>query len=204
MNLSISALLVAACCVAPAMAAEPSKFIESQSQLTQELMQFDTNKDGVVTLVEKANAKLAEFTNADADKDGFLTWEEFKKQRQAKRDERVAKMFALADKNADKLLTSEEFAQVFAVSDEVNNAAITRANTAFAILDSNSNAVLDSAEFGVLFADTETMPALIWQFAGMDVNGDAKLAADEYAVKVTTLPKAPKLPKPTLPFSGKK
>lgn len=204
-NLSISALLVAACCVAPATAAEPTKFIENQSQLTQELIQFDTNKDGVVTLAEKADAKLVEFVDMDTDKDGFWTWEEFRKYRQAKRDEHVAKMFRVTDKNTNNLLSSEEFLQVFAATEEMNNAAITRANTAFAILDSNSDAALNSAEFGVLFAATEAMPALIWQFAGLDANGDAKLAANEYAVKVMTLPKAPKLPKPkpTLPIVGK-
>jgi len=198
---AISVLAFSAMCASPAFASEDGfSFVEEQSKLTQDLLQFDANKDGVVTVLEKANAKLVEFIGADADKDTFVTWDEFKAQRQAKSAERINKMFAVADKNADKALSSEEFALVFAVGEEATTTAVNRANTVFAILDSSKDGLLNSAELAANLTGNESQWQMMWQFAEMDSNGDAKLATTEYASKLTgMLPKAPKLPTPKLP-----
>jgi hypothetical protein len=94
---------------------------------------------------------------------------------------------------------------VFAVGEEATTTAVNRANTAFAILDSSKDGLLTSAELAATLMGNEPLWQMMWQFAEMDSNGDAKLATTEYASKLTgMLPKAPKLPTPKLPFGSKK
>lgn len=154
---------------------------------------------GVVTpptLSDKAAAKALEFKATDADGDGYVTWAEFKLASDAKRDARILAAFKTADADKSGALSSDEFLSMFATGDVVSAAAVTQASTVFTIIDTDQNGVISPVELGVASADEKPVGALMWAFARMDTNGDAKLAATEYSAKPAKLPKPPKLPKP--------
>lgn len=147
------------------------------------------------TLSDKAAAKAREFKATDTDGDGYVTWAEFKAASDAKRDARILAAFKSADTDKGGSLSSEEFLSMFATGEVVSAAAITQASTVFTIIDADQNGVISPLELGVASADEKPVSALMWAFARMDTNGDAKLAATEYSAKPAKLPKPPKLPK---------
>ncbi|OQX12893.1 MAG: hypothetical protein BWK73_13645 [Thiothrix lacustris] len=147
------------------------------------------------TLSDKATAKALEFKATDTDGDGFVTWAEFKLASDAKRDAGILAIFTAADKDKNKALSSEEFLSRFATGDVVNAAALTQASTVFTIIDTDQNGSISLTELGLAAADGKPAGTLMWAFARMDTNGDAKLAATEYFAKLV-LPKPPKLPMP--------
>ena len=147
------------------------------------------------TLSDKAAAKALEFKATDTDGDGYVTWSEFKLARDAKRDARILAAFTAADADKKGTLSSEEFLSMFATGEVVSAAAVTQASTVFTIIDTDQNGVISLVELGVASADEKPVSALMWAFARMDTNGDAKLAATEYSAKPAKLPKPPKLPK---------
>ncbi|OQX09587.1 MAG: hypothetical protein BWK73_22550 [Thiothrix lacustris] len=148
------------------------------------------------TLSDKAAAKAREFKATDTDSDGYVTWAEFKLASDAKRDARILAAFTAADADKKGSLSSEEFLSIFATGEVVSAAAVTQASTVFTIIDADQNGVISLVELGVASADEKPVGALMWAFARMDANGDAKLAATEYSAKPAKLPKPPKLPKP--------
>lgn len=151
------------------------------------------------TLTDKATARAREFKAMDTDGDGFATWAEFKLASDAKRDAQIKAMFKLADKDGNGSLSSEEFLNRFAMGEVVSSSAVTQASTVFTIIDTDQNGILSPTELGIATVDGKPVGALMWAFARMDVNGDAKLAATEYSAKPVQLPKPPKLPKPRGP-----
>lgn len=172
--------------------------LDDQSKLTQDLLQYDTNKDGVISLDEMAAVKAAEFAKADTDGDGYLTWAEFKAMVDAKRDSRLATLFKVADKDGSGAVSADEFLAVFAAGQNATQVA-----TVFAIMDAaNSDGSLSPAELSVALAGNDPVAQLMWKFARLDTSGDAKLSKDEYVAKPAKLPKPPKLPKPN--SKGKK
>lgn len=188
----LSAAVLGLCLCAPAFAGGDGVALEGQSKLNQELLKYDTNKDGVVSLEEMAAARSAEFDGADIDKDGFLTWAEYKAMLDAKRSIRLATMFKVMDKDNSGGVSSDEFLSVFAVGENVAQAA-----TVFSIMDGNSDLSLSTDELNAALVGNEPVAGQMWKFASMDtITVDAKLSKDEYVAKPAKLPKPPKLPKP--------
>lgn len=196
----LSAAVLGICLCVPAIADSSVEIpLDEQSKLTQELLKYDTNKDGIITLEEKAAVKAAEFDAADIDKDGFLTWDEFKTMMDAKRTARLTAMFKVADKDGSGVVSADEFLNIFAVGQNAAQAA-----TVFAIMDTTTaDGGLTPTELNAALAGNEPVAQLMWKFAGMDtLTVDAKLSKDEYVAKPAKLPKPPKLPKPNT--KGKK
>jgi len=188
----LSAAVLGLCLCAPAFADCGMTALDEQSKLTQDLLQYDTNGDGIITLSELVAGKTAEFTKADTDGDGFLTWAEFKVLMDSKKAARLATLFKVADKNSNGAISSDEFLNVFAVGKNAIQAA-----TVFAIMDTNSDGALSPDELTAALAGNEPVAGLMWQFAGMDTDGDAKLSLTEYTAKLPKLPTPPKLPVPS-------
>ena len=73
---------------------------------------FDLDGDGNITREEVDTRRTERFTNADANNDGTITFEEFTVAADAERAERMAerqqRMFERADQNGDGVLTFDE------------------------------------------------------------------------------------------------
>jgi hypothetical protein len=190
----VSTSILALCLSAPAFAESLDVIMPVEPPIT-------VTPDPVVvvtppTLSDKAAAKALEFKATDTDADGYVTWAEFKLASDAKRDARILAAFKAADADKNGALSSEEFLSMFATGEVVSAAAVTQASTVFTIIDTDQNGMISPVELGVASADEKPVAALMWAFARMDTNGDAKLAATEYSAKPAKLPKPPKLPKP--------
>jgi Ca2+-binding EF-hand superfamily protein len=191
----VSASILALCLSAPAFAESLDVILPVEPPIT--VTPDPTIVVTPPTLSDKAAAKALEFKATDADHDGYVIWAEFKLASDAKRDARILAAFTAADTDKNGTLSSDEFLNMFAVGEVVSPAAITQASTVFSIIDTESNSigVITPAELALASADEKPVNALMWAFARMDANGDAKLAATEYGFKPAKLPKPPKLPK---------
>lgn len=175
-----------------AYAASEPVALEEITQTSQALVNYDSNKDGLISLDELASGRKAEFERADNNpKDGHLVWEEYKALQDSKRDTRLKGMFKLLDKDGNGKVSSEEFLNVFAVGKEPKQAAVV-----FAIMDTNSDGTLGADELSTaLTGNAPAMPQM-WAFAGLDKDMDGKLSAEEFINRPAKLPVPPKLPKP--------
>jgi hypothetical protein len=197
----VSASILALCLSAPAFAESLDVILPVEPPITviPDITVVTPEPPVVVTpptLSDKAAAKAREFNATDTDADGYVTWAEFKLASDAKRDARILAAFKAADADKSGTLSSEEFLSIFATGEVVSAAAVTQASTVFTIIDTDQNGMISPVELGVASADEKPVAALMWAFARMDTNGDAKLAATEYSAKPAKLPKPPKLPKP--------
>lgn len=185
--------VVLSICLSPVAFADTNStsLLENFSKLTQDLLQYDTNKDGIISADEIAAAKAAEFTKIDTDADGYITWAEFKAAQDIKLANRIASIIKIADKNADGTISSEEFINIFSAGQNATQAA-----TIFAIVDADGSGGLSAAEITAILASNEPIMLQIGRFASLDTNGDAKLSQDEFVAKLPKLPIPPKLPKP--------
>lgn len=92
--------------------------------------QLDANKDGKVTLAELTQSKEGWLSEVDGNKDGVATAAEIEQSHEARRAERVARMFEKKDTNKDGRLTKEESRMPerwFALSDANKDGALTAA-----------------------------------------------------------------------------
>ena len=163
-----------------AAAAETESGLVAQGKLTQDLMQADTNKDGIVSREELIAAKTTEFKQADTNADTFLSWDEFKTLADTKRSNRFNTIFKLMDKDANGSLSSAEFVNL------VLDKPVAQTNVVFAILDQNTDGNLTPEELQVLLSAEDSSSNLVWQFAGLDTDLDGKLSVTEYTTKPTT------------------
>ena len=160
-----------------AAAAETESGLVAQGKLTQDLMQADSNKDGVVSREELIAAKTAEFKQADTNADTFLSWDEFKTLADTKRSNRFSTIFKLMDKDANGSLSASEFVNL------VLDKPVAQTNVVFAILDQNTDSALSSEELQVLLSAEDSSSNLVWQFAGLDTDLDGQLSVTEYTTK---------------------
>ncbi|MCW5699452.1 MAG: EF-hand domain-containing protein [Rhodospirillales bacterium] len=70
--------------------------------------QFDTDEDGTITREEFDAAHMDRFTTADANGDGEVTFEEFKAAADARRAERMERMFKRLDTDGNGIVTTAE------------------------------------------------------------------------------------------------
>ncbi len=162
-----------------AAALETESGLVAQGKLTQDLVQADTNQDGMLSREEIIAAKTAEFKQADSSAEGFLSWDEFKALSESKRSNRFSMLFKLMDKDADGSLSSAEFVNM------VLDKPATQTNVVFAILDQNTDSKLTAEELQVLINAEDASSHLIWQFAGLDGDLDGQLSITEYTSKPT-------------------
>jgi Ca2+-binding EF-hand superfamily protein len=162
-----------------AVAAETESGLIAQGKLTQDLIQADTNKDGIVSREEIIAAKTAEFKQGDTNADTFLSWDEFKALAETKRSNRFSTIFKLMDKDANGSLSSAEFVNL------VLDKPVAQTNVVFAILDQNTDGNLTAEELQVLLSAEDSSSNLVWQFAGLDTDLDGKLSVTEYTTKPT-------------------
>ena len=160
-----------------AAAAETESGLVAQGKLTQDLMQADSNKDGVVSREELIAAKTAEFKQADTNADTFLSWDEFKTLADTKRSNRFNTIFKLMDKDANGSLSASEFVNL------VLDKPVAQTNVVFAILDQNTDSALSPEELQVLLNAEDSSSNLVWQFAGLDTDLDGQLSVTEYTTK---------------------
>ena len=158
-------------------AADTESGLVAQGKLTQDLMQADSNKDGIVSREELMAAKTAEFKQADTNADTFLSWDEFKTLADTKRSNRFSMIFKLMDKDANGSLSASEFVNL------VLDKPVAPTNVVFAILDQNTDSTLSPEELQVLLSAEDSSSNLIWQFAGLDSDLDGQLSVTEYTTK---------------------
>jgi Ca2+-binding EF-hand superfamily protein len=167
--------------------ADGGSSLSEQSKMTQTLLRYDTNKDGIVTRTETVSSRLAEFTKADTNTDGFLSWDEFKALSDSKRQDRLSSILKVMDSNANGSVSPEEF---IAASVDLSAA---QAAELFALLDTDVSNTLIRAELQVLVDGDEPTGMLMRQFAVLDTNTDGKLTAAEYTTKPASIPAPPKV-----------
>ena len=163
-----------------AAAAETESGLVAQGKLTQDLMQADANKDGIVSREELMVAKTVEFKQADSNADTFLSWDEFKALAETKRSNRFSMIFKLMDKDASGSLSASEFVNL------VLDRPVAQTNVVFAILDQNTDGSLTPEELQVLLSAEDSSSNLVWQFAGLDTDLDGQLNMTEYTTKPST------------------
>lgn len=153
---------------------------------------FDTNKDGVVTLDEFEAAMKSRFEQMDADHNGVISAEEFRKYFQQRRQERRQARLKQMDSNGDGQVSKDEF-----VAYQAKQAALR-----FARLDTNHDGMLsademDKSDFrhghhgfkglfrkldtngdGVVSLEESRAAWSAW-FAKLDTNGDKMVTSDE-------------------------
>lgn len=146
--------------------------------MTQMLLNYDTDGDGIISRDELLAAKTDEFNNADTDTDGYLSWEEFQALAASKEADRLDTAFTLMDADASGDVTVDEFSAMFA------NKSAYEAETVFAWV-AGDDAVLSAEEFVAMHPEKSTKG--MWRFVGMDDDQDGQLSVDEY----TDMPKRP-------------
>lgn len=171
--LSIAALSIALS--APAFAAGST--LDQQSQMAQMLLQYDTNKDGVISRTEIEAGKAAEFTTADTNADTFLSWEEFKAWNDAKKSAQTTSIFNVMDADMNGSISSAEF--VNASSDR----KATQAASMFTLADTNQDGALSAEELTALRSGGDSVEKLLEMFTGMDTDADNSLSATEFTGK---------------------
>lgn len=189
-----AAILAASLCV-PAMADD--SVLAGQSEMTQMLLKYDTNKDGIISRDEMLAAKTAEFTAADTNGDGFLSWAEFKAMEDAKRVARMKTIFAVMDADKNGSVSSAEFMSV--ASDKV----ATQAAVVFALGDTNSDGALSFDELSAMRAGSEATEKLMWAFAGLDTVADGQLSLAEFTAPFVKKAPLPPLKKPEMKGRGR-
>jgi Ca2+-binding EF-hand superfamily protein len=162
--------------------------------------ELDTNKDGKVTLAELTASRESWLARVDTNKDGVASAEELKAGFEAKKNERLDRMFAAQDDNKDGRLARAEShmpSAWFERADQNHDGALTRAELSearkhepsgrerkagpdgkpgaerklgHAGLDGNGDGKVDRAEVG---------QAAARQLARLDRNGDGSLTSDE-------------------------
>jgi Ca2+-binding EF-hand superfamily protein len=170
--LSIAALSLALS--APAFAGSA---LDQQSQMAQMLLQYDTNKDGIINRAEIEAGKAAEFTKADTNADTFLSWDEFKAWNESKKAAQTASIFNVMDADANGSVSSAEF--VNASSDR----KATQAAGMFALADTNADGALSLEELAALRSGGDSVEKLLEMFTGMDANADKQLSVTEFGGK---------------------
>jgi hypothetical protein len=167
---------------------------------TARFAELDGNKDGKVTLAELTASRESWLARVDTNKDGVASTDELKAGFEAKKQERLDKMFASQDENKDGLLARTESPMPsawFERADQNHDGALTRAELSDASkhgkpgrerrsavdgkagaerklghagLDGNGDGKVDRAEVG---------QAAARQLARLDRNGDGSLTSDE-------------------------
>ena len=162
--------------------------------------ELDTNKDGKVTLAELTASREGWLARVDTNKDGVASADELKAGFEAKKLERLARMFAAQDENKDGRLARTEShmpSAWFERADQNHDGALTRGELSeankhapsgrerkpaadgkpgaerklgHAGLDGNGDGKVDRAEVG---------QAAARQLARLDRNGDGSLTSDE-------------------------
>jgi Ca2+-binding EF-hand superfamily protein len=172
--LSIAALSIALS--APAFAAGST--LDQQSQMAQMLLQYDTNKDGVISRAEIEAGKAAEFTTADTNADTFLSWEEFKAWNDAKKSAQTTSIFNVMDADMNGSISSAEFVNTS------SDRRATQAASMFALADTNQDGALSPEELTAMRAGNgDSVEKLLEMFTGMDTDADKRLSATEFTGK---------------------
>lgn len=185
----LSIIALSAALSTPAFAA--GSMLDQQSQTAQMLLQYDTNKNGIISRTEIEAGKVAEFAKADTNADTFLSWDEFKAWNAAKKAAQTTSIFNVMDADANGSVSSAEF--VSASSDR--NAV--QAASMFALADTNADGALSLEELAVLRSGGDSVEKLLEMFTGMDANADKQLSVDEFGGKsrmVKGTPPAGKVP----------
>lgn len=159
---------------------------DKQGQIIQDYLSNDSNKDKVVTRSERNNTKKSDFVKADRDRNGVVTWSEYKTFRLDKQRVYLLNMASLADTNKDGFLSMGEFLDKFLVADNSNKVA-----TIFLLTDSNGDSLLSKNELLYAFA-YQPSDTMMWDFADLDANSDTKLIYNEFMGN-TPVPQPPRL-----------
>lgn len=159
---------------------------DKQGQIIQDYLSNDTNKDKVVTRSERNHTKKSDFVRADRDRNGIVTWGEYKAFHLDKQRGYLLSMVAGADTNKDGFLTMEEFLDKFLVVDNAN-----KISTIFLLTDANGDRLLSKNEVIQAFA-YQPSDTVMWDFASLDANSDTKLTYNEF-MGLAPVPQPPKL-----------
>lgn len=181
----LSIIALSAALSAPAFAA--GSMLDQQSQTAQMLLQYDTNKDGIISRAEMEAGKAAEFAKADTNSNGFLSWDEFKAWNEAKRTAQIKTVFAVMDADSNASVSAAEFANAYP------DRAATQAANMFALADTNADGGLSLDELTALRAGNgDPLEKQLEMFTAKDTNADKQLSVEEFGGK-------PKMAKGTPP-----
>lgn len=174
----LSIIALSAALSAPAFAAGSGSIMEQQSQTAQMLLQYDTNKDGIISRAEMEAGKTAEFAKADANADGFLSWDEFKAWNEAKRTAQIKTVFAVMDADSNGSVSATEF------TNASPERSATQAASMFALADTNADGALSLEELAALRAGNgDPLEKQLEMFTARDANADKQLSVDEFGGK---------------------
>jgi Ca2+-binding EF-hand superfamily protein len=181
LNLISTAIAAALLSVSVTATADDGMF-SKQSEMTQMLLNYDANGDGIISRDELLAAKTDEFNNADTDTDGYLSWEEFQALAASKEADRLDTAFTLIDADASGDVTVDEFSAMF------TNKSAYETETVFAWV-AGDDAVLSAEEFVAMHPENASKG--IWRFVGMDDDEDGQLSVDEYTDMPAERPSRP-------------
>ncbi|MBU0656972.1 MAG: EF-hand domain-containing protein [Gammaproteobacteria bacterium] len=172
----LSLVALSAALSAPAFAA--GSMLDQQSQAAQALLQYDTNQDGIISRAEMEAGKAAEFAKADANANGFLSWDEFNAWNEAKRIAQINTVFAVMDADGNASVSAAEFANAYP------ERGATQVTSMFALADTNADGALSQEELTALRAGNgDPLEKQLEMFTTLDTNADKQLSVDEFGGK---------------------
>ncbi len=173
-----------------------AQFQEFKAQILAKLKAADTNGDGMISR-DEANAASASlphlaknFDRIDANKDGYITLEEFQAAMQAMHHRHHGGLLKHLDKNGDGVISRDEaqaaprFAKHFDEIDTNKDGVISKdeLQAAHAKLRDRMFAKIDTDGDGrISQAEAQRFPRLAAHFAQIDTNGDGFLSREELA-----------------------
>ena len=128
---------------------------------------YDLNGDGKITPEEVQTARAAEFTQIDADANGYISFAEM----QAWADAKKTAHFTKVDTDGNGSLTEAEF-----IAGKPKHAPEGMSGRIFKLLDTDGNGALSLAEFKVMRGSDH----LIFHFARIDADGDNQISNAEF------------------------
>lgn len=159
---------------------------QGRGRLAQIALQYDANRNGVITRPEFAGigGTAADFSAADTDVNGYLSWAEFKAWHDAKQSTQITADFTAADTDLNGLLSSTEFTN--ATTRYRTNQAT--AATVFSLGDSDGDNALTLGELTTMRVGYGPAEKLMWGFALLDSDVDKQLSLVEFT-STATLPR---------------
>ncbi|WP_287600038.1 EF-hand domain-containing protein [Thiothrix sp.] len=159
---------------------------QGRGSLAQIALQYDANRNGVITRPEFAGigGTTADFTVADTNVDGYLSWTEFKAWRDAKQVAQIDADFTAADTDLNRILSATEFTNA-TTRYSANQAT---AATVFFLGDTDGDTVLTLDELSAMRVGYGSAEKLMWGFALLDSVVDKQLSLTEFTSKPTPVP----------------